>query len=85
LIARNAALNGMNGEKTGGIFALGLMGIVVDAVKFIAGDMSLDGSSKKDPSQSSVSMLIDKWTKSPGEQIYNALDRSTVRGSPSGI
>ena len=82
LLARNAALSGLEGDKTGslytGLFMLGLMGVVVDASKFMAGDMALDGSSKKDPSKKTWEALAEKWAKTPGEQAYNAIDRTGV-------
>lgn len=82
VIARNTAIANVAGEKTGnmygGLLGLATMGAVVDAVKFVAGDSTLYGNSKKDPNKSSLDLYAEKWRKTPGEALYNALDRSSV-------
>lgn len=82
VIARNVAINNIAGEKAGnlygGLLGLATMGAIVDAVKFAAGDTTFYGSSKKDPSKTSLDLYTEKWRKTPGEALYNALDRSSV-------
>lgn len=83
LISRNAALANLDGgrEMAGfytGLFALGLLGIFVDGVKHTLGDLTLSGSSKKDPNKWAGEGWLQKWEKTPGEAAYNALDRTGI-------
>ncbi len=79
LIGRNAGLAALDGDNKlqlyGGIVGLTLMGTMVDAVKSALGDSTIAGQSK-DGKDTPFSKYVERWQKTPGEALYNALDRS---------
>jgi hypothetical protein len=79
VLARNAALSGLDNEKaTGfytGLLALVAMGVVVEGVKATMGDSTLTGASKTG-GPNAWHRFSTKMTDTPGELVYNVLDRS---------
>jgi len=82
LISRNAALANIEGGQHAanlytGLVQLALMGAMVEGVKTTMGDATITGASK-DNKSGVFDKWMEKWHKTPGEALYNSLDRSGV-------
>jgi hypothetical protein len=80
LLARNAALGSLDGDHAAGMYT-GLMmlvgmGVVSEFSKSFVGDVTLTGDSKSKPGSSPTHRFMTKLEKTPGELVYNVLDRS---------
>lgn len=85
LIGRNLQLARVNDEGQEilgvylGLFSIAMMGAVIDAAKHMAGTATITGGSV-DPNRSPWQRVKDEWEKTPGQALYNALDRSSLFG-----
>ena len=80
LIGRNAALANLDGGERKatfytGLFSLALAGVLVDGLKVTLGDSTMTGQSK-DANKNATAKWIERWNKTPGEALYNGLDRT---------
>ncbi len=79
VMARNAALanvdSGFRANLYLGLASLGMAGVLVDGLKTTLSDVTITGESK-DGYDGALTKWMDRWQKTPGEAMYNALDRT---------
>lgn len=79
LMSRNAALANVDGTHKAnmyaGLFTLAMAGALVDGLKTTLGDTTIVGGSK-DNNDSPLDKWLKRWEKTPGESLYNAVDRT---------
>lgn len=85
LIGRQVQLARVNDDRQEvlgvylGLFSIAMMGAVVDAAKHMAGSTTITRGST-DPKRSPWQRVVDEWEKTPGQALYNALDRASLFG-----
>ncbi len=83
IVNRNAQLSGIGQGLGGGPgYALGMtgmlmFGVMVDAMKYQTGFLTLDGDTK-DKGENPIQSYISKWEDNPTQQLFNSLDRATI-------